>query len=244
MISRIHPSLLKRAGLTTISMAVATVVIGVALALFVVQLSGTVSSNEFIPPTTSTTTTTTTLPPGSGLEAAFVLGPSDCSPFIPTGVPSFDASTFNLNSVSTSQVPSGHSVLCVRNAGTDDINTLTITATAAVSGEDGCSAAESTVDPEGATCGSDGELDDIIRIILSAGPGEDGSCTVATETIVPLDSPTTLLLPGNGDPDGHLGQNRACTWFVSLAFVDGVTNDQKLAASTDTVEFGIDITST
>jgi hypothetical protein len=219
----------------------ATAFIGVALALVLVQLSGTVSSNEFIPTTTSSTTTTSTIPDGDGLEAAFVQTPFDCQPGIPNGALTLGASSFDLNSTASSQPAQSPDVLCTRNAGPGQIANLTLTVSAAVTGEAGCSPEEEAVDPEGTDCGSLGELDDILQVILNPGPSDDTNCQNISQMPVPLGSPVDLLRISGIDPSGTLAQGNMCVWFVSLGFVDGVTHDQKLAASTDTAELSFEV---
>jgi hypothetical protein len=241
MAGRFRTRGLGRSALVLAAIGAATAFIGVALALVLVQLSGTVSSNEFIPPTTSSTTTTSTIPNGDGLEAAFVQGPFDCQPGIPSGALTLGASSFDLNSTSSSQSAQSPNVLCARNAGPGQIANLTLTVSAAVTGEAGCSSAEGTVDPEGADCGQAGELADILQVILDPGPSTDTNCENINAMAVPLGAPVDLLRISGPDPSGTLAQGNMCVWFVSLGFVDGVTDDQKLAASTDTAQLSFDV---
>ena len=241
MAGRFRTRGLRRTVMVLLAIGAATAFIGVALALVLVQLSGTVSSNEFIPPTTSSTTTTTTIPNGDGLEAAFVQAPFECEPGIPNGQLTLGASSFDLNSTSSFQSAQSPDVLCTRNAGPGQIASLTLTVSAAVTGEAGCSSAEGTVDPEGADCGQTGELDDILQVILNPGPSTDTNCENINGMAVPLGAPVDLLRISGADPSGTLAQGNMCVWLVSLAFVDGATDDQKLAASTDTAELSFDV---
>ena len=226
---------LRRTALTFTGVAVGILVVGIALALVTIQLTGSVSSNEFIPPTTTSTSTTTTIPPGDGLEAAFVSGNVDCAPGIPSGALILGTGSFDLNNT-FAQLPPLPNLLCVRNAGPGDIGTLTISVTATTTGEADCSTAEGAVDPEGASCGSEGELDDVLQVLLDPEISEDGNCSVAGQLQVPLGSPVSLLSSGGGDPTGALQPFNRCTWRVSLILKDTATDDQKLAASTDTAE--------
>ena len=241
MAGRFRIRRLGRTAMVVGAVAAATAVIGAALALVLVQLSGTVSSNEFIPTTTSSTTTTSTIPNGDGLEAAFVSAPFDCQPGIANGALTLGASSFDLNSTASSQQAQSPSVLCARNAGPGQIASLTLTVSAAVTGEAGCSSAEGTVDPEGTDCGQAGELDDILQVILNPGPSTDTNCENINAMAVPLGAPVDLLRISGADPSGTLAQGNMCVWFVSLGFVDGVTHDQKLAASTDTAELNFEV---
>ena len=229
-----------RTALTVVGIAMGMLVFGVALALVTIQLSGSVASNEFLPPTTSSTTTTSTIPQGDGLQAAFVNGPADCVPGIPTGALTLGSGSFDLNN-NSAQVPPSPNILCARNAGPGDIASLTVTVTAASTGEDGCSTAEGAVDPEGVTCGADGELDDILLVRLDPEFSEDPNCSLAGQIQVPLDTPVSLLTPGSGDPLGLLQQGNMCTWRVRLFVPNSATDDQKLAASTDTAQLTFDI---
>ena len=229
-----------RTALTVVGIAMGMLVFGVALALVTIQLSGSVASNEFIPPTTSSTTTTTTIPQGDGLEAAFVNGPADCIPGIPTGALTLGTGAFDLNNTAP-QTPPSPNLLCARNAGPGAIASLTVTVTATSTGDEACSAAEGTVDPDGASCLPNGELDDILVVRLDPDFSEDPNCSLAGPIEVPLGVPTSLLTPGSGDPLGLLQQQNMCTWRVRLALSSTATNDQKLAASTDSAQLAFDI---
>jgi hypothetical protein len=199
----------------------------IAFALVVVQVTGTVSSNEFIP---ATTTTTTSPPPsGDGLEAAVADGPGQCDPALAAGTTSLGQLAIDLNS---SGVQGTGKALCVRNIGPGDITDLTLNAETALSTENGCSVAEGAVDPEGAGCGSSGELDGIVAFRLTKQSGA-GIC----QPLLDMTPGTTLnLLQGGG-----LTVSGECIWSIELRVDGSASEDAKLAASTDLVDFTFDV---
>lgn len=230
---------LRQAGVASGVLVVATVVIGLALALVLVQIDGTVSSNEFVPTTTTSTSTTTTIPSGDGLQAAVATtggGPSDCSNAFTLGTVALGAISFDLNNVSTqSYTPSAY--LCVTNVGPGEIGNLTVSAVATSSTETGCSANEETVDPEGSGCGISGELLGIVTVILEPFQLQDLGCFSNSIALTPGAAADSLLAPS-----GQLSPGFFCSYEVVLQLSGSATHDQKLAASTDDVTFTLDVT--
>jgi hypothetical protein len=208
--------------------------VGVALAVVLIQVSATVSSNEFLPTTTTTTSTTTTIPPASnGLLASLGSGGTTgaCGSF-GSGSLALGAVNFDLNGSggSTGQF------VCVHNqSGFGQITSVDLALATSSSGEDGCSAAEGTVDPEGITCGSAGELADLLSFTLqktdqSGTPSCSGSVSVAPG--------------GSTQLTGSMFPNDTCVYAISVGFNGSPTDDQKLAASTDIAGFTFDLTAT
>jgi hypothetical protein len=206
----------------------ATIVVGVALALVLVQVGAIVSSNEFATTTTTSSTTTTTIPPPTnGLQVALSTGPAigTCGSFS-AGPLSLAAIGFDLNSTlsqSTGQF------LCIGNTGTSVISPVTIGVSTVSSGESGCSTDEGTVDPEGVTCGTVGEMASLVQFEFVLTDFDDTDCIGAVTT-------------GNILSSGALGIGLTCVYRIDLQFAGSPTYDQKLAASTDTAEFSIDVT--
>lgn len=211
-----------------------TIIFGVALAAILVQITGSVSSNEFIPTTTTTSTTTTTVPSGDGLQAAISSSPDGCSAALAAASMDLGAISFDLNTGFAT--PRSH-FLCVKNSGPGAITNLTIAAVTTASGEAGCSEAEGEVDPEGVTCGTDGELEDVLFFVLNqAGPfNGPGSGQCKTGAFVDPGSSQSLI-------DGSVSQGVECEWEVSLNLRPTANHDGKLAASTDTVGFTLEVT--
>ena len=228
----------RRYGLVATGVLGGIFVAGVAVALVLVSISGSVSSNEFAVPTTTTTTTTTTtpIPSGDGLQAAIADFPSGCNDAFTAGTVALGAYSFDLN---TGFASPAEKFLCVRNVGPGDITSLTVTFNTVLSEEAGCSAAEGTVDPEGATCGTDGELEDILQFALDIqGPsnGGPGSFNCRTPFAVAPGATESLL-----DANLFIGQGAQCEWRIQLQFAGSPTNDAKLAASTDNAQFTLDV---
>lgn len=202
----------------------------IAFALVVVQLSGTVSSGEFIPPTTTTTSTTTTVPNGDGLEAGVADGPGPfpCDEAITQGNTSVGTHSIDLNTVSAQDT---NMFLCARNVGPGSINSLTVLAAAAQSSEVGCSSAEGAVDPDGPSCGSSGELQTVLGFRLTKISGA-GACQ--TQADFAPGAQANLLqasLPDGAD----------CVWSIQFRISGSPSDDSKLAASTDSVNFTLDV---
>ena len=227
----------RRATLMVFGVVVGTVVIGMALATILTQITGSVSANEFIPTTTTSTTTTTTIPSGDGLEAAISSSPGGCTSALNAGSMDLGAIAFDLN---TGLATPSFQFLCVRNVGPGDMTTLTLQMITTISGEDACSESEESVDPEGVGCGTDGELDDILQFNLSLVGGDTfgpGSFNCKSPLSVAPGGPQSLLFSSN-----FLGQGGQCVWQTQLQFTGAATHDQKLAASTDSVAFTFDVT--
>lgn len=223
-----------QAGIATAAVVVGTLVFGVALALVLVQITGTVSSNEFIPTTTTSSTTTTTIPQGDGLEAGIsTSGTGFCLQAINAGNLTLGSITFNLNNTSM-QSYSPSNILCVTNVGPGPIGTLDVAAVPTGSAEVSCSANEETVDPEGAGCGTDGELVDVIQVVLQPVQLQSG-CRPSTILLTPGGSSDTLV------GGGSISQGAVCSWEVLLRLSPTATHDEKLAASTDDVFFTLDV---
>jgi len=226
-----------RFGLTVLGVVLGTAIIGVALAIVSISFTGTISSNEFA--TTTTTlppTTTTTLPPGDGLEAAISTdggGPSFCAEAISSNSLSLGIAAIDLNSTDA-QSP-GSLALCVTNVLTSEITTLTVQATVTSSTEVACSDAENDVDPDGPTdCGTDGELGNVIEIVLTPFNLGDAGCLSSPEAIVPGGSSVSLLnSPGGGNTTLSFGA--FCSWNVSYRVIGSASYEDKLAASTDSL---------
>ncbi len=111
--------------MAVIGVVVGIVFVGVALATILVQITGSVASNEFIPITTTTLTTTTTIPSGEGLQAAISTRSDDCNFALNDDSTDRGAISFDLN---TGQATPNGQFLCVRNIGPGDITTLTVAA--------------------------------------------------------------------------------------------------------------------
>jgi hypothetical protein len=205
----------------------ATILVGVALAVVLVQITANVSSNEFA--TTTSPTTTTTIPaPSNGLEVSLSNGSGigSCGPFS-TGPLALAGISFDLNSTSSQ---STGQFLCVKNAGNIVIESLTISPNLVSSGEADCSTDEGTVDPEGVTCGTAGELAGLLQFVFLRTDADDFDCLGA------------VFGGGNMLSGGQLGIGNTCVYSISLQFAGSPTDDEKLAASTDTAEFSIDVT--
>lgn len=216
----------KRITVVGVGIAAATVLVGVALALVLVQTTADVASNEFATTTTTSSTTTTTVPaPSNGLQMSLGSGAlsSACGPFT-VGPLTLSTINFDLN---TSSTQSTSQFLCVKNTGSSGITALTVGVNLASSGEAGCSVDEGTVDPEGASCGTAGELASLLQFLFQK---TDGS-----SNCVPAISAGNMLT-------GPLSPSSTCVYSVSLQFAGAPTYDQKLAASTDTAQFTIDVT--
>ncbi len=224
-----------RLGLTILGVALGVLLIGVALAIVNISFTGTVSSNEFA--TTTTAPTTTTLPPGDGLEAAISTsggGPSPCADAITANSLSLGVASVDLNSAAA-QSP-GPLSLCVTNADPSEITTLTVQAVANSSTEVSCSDDEKAVDPEGpADCGLFGELGSVMEVVLTPFNLDDPGCINSTQVIVAGGASVSLLKPpGSGSTTLSFGA--FCSWDVTYR-VDGLaTYEEKLAASTDSIE--------
>ncbi len=208
--------------------------VGVALALVLIPITANISSNEFTAPTT-TTTTTTTPPPSNGLQMSVAPpGSGNCgSPAsFSTGPLLLTDFQFDLNS--TGQQPVG--VLCAANTTGTLINGMNLLFAMVSNGEAGCSAAEGLVDPEGNTCGTAGELANIVGFSFSKIFDSSGTCigfgTVSTS------SPSINL----GNLQG--GSNQQCIWEIFASFAGPTTDDEKQAASTDLASFSLDVTAT
>jgi hypothetical protein len=210
--------------------------VGVALAIVLVQVTANVTSDEFATTTaTSSTTTTTTAAPRNGLEVALSTSSSfaSCGSFEP-GPLAFGGFTFALNTGAVSPTQ----FLCVQNGAGSGITGITFAPVITTSGEDGCSADEAAVDPDGAGCGSSGELTDILGFNLtrtdSNGTGSSSCFNYGGALVAPGGS-----LPLLGSPLGPAG---ICVYRVDLVFSGSPTYEQKLAASTDTAGYTIDVT--
>ena len=207
----------------------ATIVVGVALALVLVQVGAVVSSNEFATTTTTSSTTTTTVPPPTnGLQVALSTGSGigACGSFSGESL-TLSAMSFNLNSTSSQ---STGQFLCIRNTGSSGISPVTINVTTVSSGESGCSTDEGTVDPdvEGVPCGTAGEMAGLVQFEFQRTDSDDPDC---------LNS----VAAGNILSSGTLGPGLTCVYRIDLQFAGSPTYDQKLVASTDTAEFSIDV---
>ncbi|MGI9609783.1 MAG: hypothetical protein ACR2NL_05765 [Acidimicrobiia bacterium] len=231
-------------GLTAVVVALGTLIVGVALALITIQITGSVASNEFATTTTTVPpTTTTTVPGGDGLRAAISTNGSDrfaCQNAINAGSLTLGAESFDLNS-SAAQSLSPQTHLCVTNrleGGFNEIRTLTVQAIVDGSTEDACSDDEKTTDPDGpADCGSVGELGDVVQVVLVPAFLQDVGCRNSPEGVVPGGAPVSLL---NGS--GALTFDFVCSWEVKLQLLGSATYDEKLAASTDSIALRLDIT--
>jgi hypothetical protein len=233
-----HRKHLGRVGAGTIGIALAVLVVGVALAIVLVQVTANVTSDEFIPTTTTTTApTTTTTAPSNGLEVALVTGGggsfSNCGSF-GSGPLTFSGFSFALNTGTASPTQ----YLCVKNAGGGGIAAITLSPAIGTSAEEGCSAAEETVDPEGTACGTAGELAGILQFSLER---TDSNGIGSTSC---FDYSGTPVAPGGsiGLLGSSLGSGGICMYQVDLVFSGAPTDDQKLAASTDTGSYTIDVT--
>lgn len=222
-----------RVGLAIVGVALGTAIVGIALAIVNYSFTGAVSSNEFAATTTTVPpTTTTTLPPGDGLEAAISTtggGPSPCSNALAVGSLSLGSATIDLNSAG---VQGAGLFLCTTNVLPSQVTTLTAAATVSGSTEDGCSADELTVDDDGSgTCGSLGELESVIEVVLTPFSIGDGSCVTSPIVISPGGGPVDLLFPATSG----LSQGNLCSWDISYQVSGTATYEEKLAASTDSI---------
>jgi hypothetical protein len=235
---------LGRFGITVVVVAVGTLIIGVAFALITVQITGTVASNELATTTTTVPpTTTTTLPAGDGLEAAVSTsggGPFPCQNAITAESMTLGSISFDLN-VAGGQSYAPQAFLCVTNGqpgGGNEITTLTVGAVLVSSTEDGCSSDEATVDPDGVTCGSTGELENVVEVVLVPALQEDGGCHPGLQTVA-LGSTVSLLNPSGGNTALNFGAY--CSWEVKLQLTGSATYDDKLRASTDIIALRLDV---
>lgn len=240
MPKRFRPRRIRRVGALFIGISAAALLVGVALAVVLVQVTANVTSDEFIPTTTSSTTTTTT-GPSNGLQVALAPGGSggsltNCGSY-GTGPLVFSGFSFPLNVGVTA--PNNEQHLCIQNTGSSSVSSVGFTAAIAASGEDGCSAAEGTVDPDGAGCGTAGELAGVLAFTLtrtdSNGAGSS-SCIDYSGTVVTVGATKALV------DTTPLSVGGACVYRVGLVFAGSPTDDEKLAASTDTAQFTIDVT--
>jgi hypothetical protein len=237
---------LGRFGLTVVGVAAGTLIIGVALALVTVSITGTVASNEFAATTTTVPpTTTTTLPPGDGLQAAISTSggsPASCANAITADSLSLGAISFDLNDPAA-QSYSTQSFLCVTNAlqgGVNEITSLTAQATLEGSTEVACSDDEKTTDPDGpADCGTAGELGTVVQVVLVPAQLQDVGCFSSTQSIVPGGGSVSLLNGGGGG--SALSGSAFCSWEVKLQLSGSATYDQKLAASTDSIALKLEV---
>lgn len=244
MLRRFRLGRTRRVGAAFIGFSAAVLLVGVAFAVVLVQVTANVTSDEFIPPTTTTSsTTTTTTGPSNGLQVALSPAGSggtlgSCGSY-GTGPLVFSGFSFPLNVGSTA--PSNEQHLCIQNNGSSAVSTVGFTAAIAASGEDGCSTAEATVDPDGAGCGTAGELAGVLAFTLtrtdSNGTGAS-SCIDYSGTIVAVGATKALV------DTTPLSVGGACVYRVGLVFAGSPTDDEKLAASTDTAQFAIDVTAT
>ena len=223
-----------RGGIGLVGVVGVFLAIGVALALVIIPITANVSSNEFAAPTTSSTTTTTA-PPTNGLQMSVAPpGPNDCGGpgFFSTGPLLLTDFQFDLNSTGQQLV----GLLCAANTTGSPVNTMNLAFAVVSTGEDGCSAAEGVVDPEGNSCGTAGELADILEFTFVKFFDTSGTC-IGSGT-VSTSSPSINL--GNLQP----GSNEQCIWQIFAAFNGPTTDDQKQAASTDLAAFSLDVTAT
>lgn len=224
--SKLHRT--RRTTIVATGVVAATMLVAVALAVVLVQITANVSSNEFATTTTTSSTTTTTTPaPSNGLKVSLSSGTDigACGSFS-TGPLTLTAISFDLNSTSSQ---STGQFLCVKNTGDSVISPLTIGVNPVSSGEADCSTDEGTVDPEGVTCGTAGELAGLLQFHFLKSDGDDIDCIGAVSA-------------GNMLSGGPLGIGNTCVYSINLQFAGSPTYDQKLAASTDTAEFSIEVT--
>jgi hypothetical protein len=228
-------SIKKPGGAIAAVVVVGLVALGGVLALVIVQLTASVTSNEFTTTTSSTTTTTTTtvpVPPGGeGLRLGLGTGPGfgSCGALtaateIPLGAFDFDLNT----GVSSTQF------LCVTNsAGFGSIGTLQVGAITTATADLACSAAESAVDPDGASCQPDGELAAIVNFELVRTFNNSSAC---------IGNPLTLASGGTVDLIGAaLFPGDECVFQIELAFAGTPTDEQKTAASTDSASYTLSV---
>lgn len=236
---------LGRYGLTVVVVALGTLIIGVAFALITVQITGTVASNELATTTTTVPpTTTTTLPPGDGLQAAISTngpGPFPCQDAIDAGSMTLGEISFDLN-ISAGQSYDPQTFLCVTNSLSgqpNEITTLTVLATTLSSTEDGCSADEATTDPDGPGCGTAGELETVVDVLLVPANLQDAGCHPGTQSVTLGGSPVSLINPAGGNSALSFGE--ICSWEVKLQLNGSATYDAKLGASTDVIALTLDV---
>jgi hypothetical protein len=221
---------------TATTVALVVLAVGITFALVVINLTTSVSSNEFATPTTTTTspptTTTTTIPTapgGEGLRLALGSGPfpGDCGAFSQPQTLDLGPYSFDLNTGSSSS-----KFLCVRNnSGFGSIGTLDVDFATASSGEAGCSTAEGLVDPEGTDCGTVGELVDIIEFVITQRTSL-GVCKFS-ETVAPGGT-GSLLSSGSSLLSGD-----TCVFQIDIAFTGTPSDTDKAKASTDTAAFTV-----
>ena len=233
---------LGRYGLTVVVVALGTLIIGVAFALITVQITGTVASNEFATTTTTVAPTTTTTVPGDGLQAAISTGGGDtssCETAFNQGSVSLGAVSFDLNN-GNAQSYAPQMFLCVRNSlagGENEISTLTVQAIVVSSTEDGCSGDEETTDPDGPGCGTAGELETVVDVLLLPVNMGDSGCFNSGQIVALGGSSMSLL----NSPTSALSFGSVCSWEVKLMMNGSSTYEQKLAASTDSIALTLDV---
>ena len=204
----------------------AAVLGGTALALVIVAMTASVSSNEFAGAPGSS---------GESLALAITNGQEivDCTNLAPFSTSDVDLGpvSFDLNEPNALQ--DTNKFLCVKNNGTTPLAQVSFTSNVTASNELGCSPAEGLVDPEGASCGSAGELGDVVLFVFNSHRGENqGGCG------------GTAILPGQENLmqlGSDLLPGETCMLKIQMVMASGATNEQKAAASSDTAEFSFDV---
>lgn len=206
---------------------------GVALAVVVVTITVNVSSNEYQP-----------VSPTEELSVA--LTPNSDACYDPS-YPGYSTSGVDLGSVSFDLNRSGNQAiagyLCVGNFGPADLGEILISPVATANGEAGCSTSEGSVDPDGSGCGTSGELHPLLVF----------GFTTFEPLLPPLNAEVCtdveVAYQGTGDVTpslfgSSLDSGFVCVFEVYLRLDDLATENGKLAASTDTASYVIDVAGT
>ena len=133
----------------------------------------------------------------------------------------------------TGAVDDPASDICVKNAGTGT-GRLFFSLDSIVNTENGCPASEATVDPDGATCGSLGELTPLLRGALAVfAGGTSGSCAVAPQASF------ASLVTTPVQVDASIAAGETCRFRLSLDLDTAASDTAKLAAQNDTTQFDV-----
>ena len=207
---------------------------GVALAVAIVTLSVQVSSNEYA-----------ASPPSEELSVALAGNLDDCydSNFIGYSSSGVDLGpvAFDLNDPSQ-QTLSGF--LCIGNFGPTNIGEILVSPVSSADGEDGCSSSEAVSDPEGPGCGSAGELHPLLVFGFTSvtpafpPPSNAVECTDAEAGDLETGDVTPSLFASS------LDSGQVCGFEIYIRLDEAATEDQKVAASTDSSEFAIEVAGT
>jgi hypothetical protein len=206
--------------LTAVIVGALIAIAGTALALVVVTLSTSVTSTAFAGEGLALNvvdTGTTSACEGSGSYETTATVP---------------AVSYDLANASQTT----GSFLCIKNDGFTTMSNITVDLTASNSSDGGCTSEEGAAET-GSGCQGGGDLEAVLQFDLTKVAFDSGGGQCATVIHVSTTSGDVVIPNGN-----TMSTGAQCVYRVDLSLQSGVTTQQRTAASTDSVDFSLDVT--